>query len=123
MIFINKGEPVKIRIGGLSNFHWKTVKTNEVIELTREIGKRLGFIKIKTTEGQIGNKVVETKQIELVNDTFFKELLIIKGIGKNIINDIVSWGTKEKLIEYIKADKKLPFRNDIELKLREKYGR
>lgn len=123
MIFINKGEPVKIRIGGLSNFHWKTVKTNEVIELTREIGKRLGFIKIKTTEGQIGNQVVETKQIELVNDTFFKELLIIKGIGKNIINDIVSWGTKEKLIEYIKADKKLPFRNDIELKLREKYGR
>jgi len=129
MNFINQGEPVKIRIGGLNeDFTWQTIKTGEIIELSRAQGKALNFQKLKTTEGQIGDKVVETKQIEVPedytpDDLFFKELKAINGIGKKTAEDIVEWGTKEKLIESIKQGKNLPFRDDVEEKLKREYGR
>jgi len=129
MEFINQNGPVKIRIGKSSDCYWDTIKKGEVVNLTREVGLAYGF-SIKTTEGQIGTKKVETKQIETVNDAddytpddlFFKELCKIKGIGKKTAMDIVDWGTKEKLIEVIAMRGSLPFRDDIEKLLREKYG-
>lgn len=125
MNFINKGIPVKIRIGNLNeNFSWKTIKTGEVIELTRAQGKAMEFQKVKTTEGQIGDQVVQTKQIEVdytSDDLFLKELQLINGIGKKTAQDIILWGTKEKLKEYIKNNQRLPFQDDIEEKLRRKY--
>ena len=133
MKFINNGEPIKIRIGNLNRCYWNTVKHGEIIDLSLARGSALGLTLI-TTKGQIGDKVVETKQIETVtgtvegtddytpDDLFFKELKAINGIGKKTAEDIVDWGTKEKLIEAIKKEEKLPFRDDIELKLREHYG-
>lgn len=124
MEFINRGGPVKIRIGGIRNCHWATIKKGETVDLPARAGLSYGF-SVKTTEGKIGNKVVETKQIDTVNDTddFFKELTKIKGIGKKTARDIVDWGTKEKLIEVIAMRGSLPFRDDIEKLLVENYGK
>jgi len=120
MKFINKGDPIKIRIGESSECYWKTIKTGETIDLSQAHGLRLGLTKLETTKGQINNKIVETKQIESP-DKFLKELQSINGIGKKTAEDIVSWGTKEKLCEYIEKAKKLPFRDDIETRLIARY--
>ena len=126
MKFINKGEPIKIRIGKFPyECYWRTVKTNEIVDLSTEQGKILGLTKLKTTEGQLGPEKVETKQIDnyTSDDLFFKELTKINGIGPKIAKDIVIWGTKEKLIETIKLGGDLPFRDDVEEKLNRRYGK
>jgi len=145
MKFINNGIPIKIRIGNLVNCVWKTLENGETIDLPENIGFKLKLKKVtgnqelpKVTEGQIGDKVVETKQIETdkttdkqtdgvledytPDDTFFKELKSIKGIGKKTAEDIVTWGTKEKLLEQINLKADLPFRDDIVRLLRKQYG-
>ena len=119
MEFINKNGPVKIRIGEPENCYWAKIRKNERIELSPDHGKALGLTQIRTTEGQIGNKKVETKQID--ND-FLKELCKLKGIGKKTAEDIVNWGTREKLIDVIATRGSLPFRDDIEKLLEESYG-
>jgi len=131
MEFINLGKPIKIRIGEVSNCYWTTLRTGERIDLSAELGLHYG-LSVKTTEGKINNQVVETKQIDIFDEaaktfpkakTFLEELFEIKGIGKNTAKDIVNWGTKEKLIEVIALGGSLPFRNDIEIKLRKVYGK
>ncbi len=130
MKFINKGEPIQIRIGDSVNCYWITLKKNELIDLPKKQGKKLGLVKLKTTEGQIGDEIVETKQIETdkltdnytPDDLYFKELINIRGIGSKTAEDIVTWGTKEKLIEYIQKGENLPFRDDVEEKLKREYG-
>ena len=134
MKFINLGEPIKIRRGKLKNCYWITVRKNEIVKLSQRVGKEYGLKELKTTTGQIGDKKVETKQIDISpdistdigpytpDDLFFKELTKIKGIGAKTAKDIIAWGTKEKLIEVISKKEKLPFRDDVELKLRKKYG-
>ena len=130
MKFINLGEPIKIRRGKLKNCYWITVRKNEIVKLSQRVGKEYGLKELKTTTGQIGDKKVETKQISVPqksvqytpDDLFFKELIKIKGIGVKTAKDIVVWGTKEKLIEAISLNAELPFRDDVELKLRKKYG-
>ena len=128
--FVNNGEPIKIRIGKRGDCHWNTIRKNEIVELSLKKGNSFGFEKLKTTEGQLGPKKVETKQIETdkqtddytADDLFFKELTKINGIGAKTAKDIVVWGTKEKLIEQINLKAELPFRDDIVEKLRRKYG-
>ena len=128
MRFINEGEAFKIRMGKLNDFYWKTVKKGEVVKLPDEIGKRIESLKeFKTTEGQINSKKVETKQIDVLkdytpDDEFLRELKFIKGIGKKTALDIVTWGTKEKLIQEIENKKRIPFRDDVSKLLEEKYG-
>lgn len=125
MKFINKGEPIKIRIGEPGECYWTTLKRNEVVELAREQGLILGLEEVKTTEGKLGDLSVQTKQIETVNETddFFKELCSIKGIGKKTAKDVIRYSpTKEILIEKIKTRDGLPFRDDVEIKLRDAYG-
>lgn len=123
MKFINKGEPIKIRIGKSGNCYWITLKKNELIDLPKKQGKRFGLVKLKTTEGQLGPEKVETKQLEnyTPDDLFYEELIKIEGIGWKTAEDIVTWGTKEKLIEYIQKGESLPFRDDVEEKLKRKY--
>ncbi len=128
MKFINRGEPIKIRIGKLANCYWIALKTGEEIDLPRKQGRRNNLEKIKTTEGQLGSEKVETKQIEKLadnytaDDEFFKELTKIKGVGVKTAKDIVVWGTKEKLIESISKKAELPFRDDVVKLLEKKYG-
>lgn len=128
--FVNNGETVKARIGFI-NCYWKTVYPGNIIDLPEKYGKALGLTELKTTEGKIANKVVETKQISVPekvvqytpDDLFFKELIKIKGIGNKTAEDIVTWGTKEKLIEHISKKLRIPFRDDHAKLLEEKYGR
>jgi len=129
MEFINKGSPIKIRIGELKGCHWATINKGQVVDLPRESGISYGF-SVKTTEGQLGNQVVETKQIETDNKTdksFFKELIKIKGIGRKTADDIIKiFPVREELIKKIRSstDKNaLPIRDDIEELLKEIYGR
>lgn len=126
MRFINKGEPLKIRLGTLrEGYSWFTLEHGESRDLPEEIGKAYKLEEVKSTEGTIGETKVETKQIEdqyTPDDLFFKELKSIKGIGQKTAKDIVTWGTREKLVEYIKEKKELPFRDDVVRILGEKYG-
>jgi len=128
MEFINKGSPIKIRIGELKGCHWATINKGQVVDLPRESGISYGF-SVKTTEGELGNIKVETKQIETVRVTresilnFYDELKAIKGIGKKTAEDIAAMYTREKLTDMIKSGAKIPVRDDIEKLLREKYGR
>ena len=125
MRFKNNGESVKLRKGNLKGYFWITVRHGEIVDLPEIIGKRDGFEKVtksiqKVTEGKIGKTKVETKQFESTD--FKKELIRIKGIGSKTASDIIKIYTKERLIKDIQLNKKLPFRDDVEEKLKEKYG-
>ena len=139
MKFINEGKNVQVRIPkGPNRYNWLGVRTGEEVDLPESIGNSYGFKKVlikdqlspnqvKTTEGKIGDVKVETKQIEIeefeLEHDFFKELTKIKGIGAKTAKDIINvFSDEEKLKNAIKNYDKLPFRNDIENKLREEYG-
>ena len=119
MKFVNEGEPTQVRQDeGIGRFRWRILKTGETIDLPLLVGKAYGF-KVKSTEGKLGEKKVETKQIEDTQDIFFEELKKIKGIGKQTAKDIVGiFKTKEQLLFHIGHDDELPVRNDIEKLLR-----
>ena len=131
MLFTNESGQVKIRIGEPDECYWKTIKKGESVELSAEMGLHYGF-SIKTTEGQIGDKIVETKQIEQVKqaldnvftpDDFFKELCSIKGIGKKTAEDIIQiFPNSEHLKNTIHKNEKLPFRDDVSKTLVDIYG-
>lgn len=135
MKFINQGKDnIKVRTGKRFKSVWITVRKGETIDLPESKGKRYGFEKVsdsnqklpKVTEGKIGDKKVETKQIESKKKDkeadFYNELIKIKGIAFKTAEDIIYWGIKEDLIEAIKLKEHLPFRNDVAKKLKRKYG-
>ena len=128
MKFKNNGESVQVRIKEKSLFggegcRWTCVKKGEIVDLPESVGLANGFEKVTVTEGKIGKTKVETKQIDYTpDDLFLKELIAINGIGEKTAEDIVTWGTKEKLIEVIELRGKLPFRDDIAKLLEGKYG-
>lgn len=136
MKFKNKGKGVQVRLKEKSGYRWELVWPGEIIDLPEEIGLRHGFKKVsdlpdskskpKVTEGKIGSKKVETKQIEKRKDKtvdFYNELIKINGIGFQTAEDIIVIFSKKSLIKAISNKEKLPFRDDIEKKLRRKYGR
>ena len=126
MKFINKGGPIKIRIGEPSGCYWKTLKNNEVIDLDidPDYGRKLKLTELKTTEGKLGDQVVQTKQIESPKITdFYDELIKIKGIGKKTAQDIIKvFPIKQSLIDAVGDKSSLPFRDDVEKILRRKYA-
>ncbi len=120
MEFTNNGGPVKVRIGEPSDCYWSTIQNGESIDLPRSVGLALGLT-IKTTEGKLGDRTVQTKQIEAPD--WFKELCSIDGIGKKTAEDIILiFPDREYLKNKIQNNEKLPVRDDTEAKLREKYG-
>ena len=113
MLFKNNGNAIKLRVGNLNAFIWKTIKSGEVIDLEENLGLKLKFEvvnnKKKTIPIEINKVKAETKVMDYTpDDKFFKELQKIKGIGNKTAEDIVTWGTKEKLKEYVKKKKDLP---------------
>lgn len=128
MIFINRGDPIQVRIEEKNGYRWECVRKDETIDLPEEIGLIHGFELIKTTKGIIGTETVETKQIESIQKSnqdgeFLKELIKIKGIGKEYANDIIiAFPNEECLRKAIKENKELQFRKDINKILREIYG-
>ena len=83
----------------------------KLYEIVDEMRKRLDKI-----EKQVGTQKIDK--------SFEKELREIKGVGKKTAKDIVnSYPTREQLKKAIKQGEHLPFRNDIEKKLKWKYSR
>jgi len=127
MKFVNKGEPVQIRLKDKEGrYMWICAKTNGVVDLPEEIGRAYKFDELKVTEGKIGEEKVETKQIEsdFKKDPYRERLQNIKGIGKKTVEDIIKvYPSEEELINAISENKKLPFRDDVESKLKGEYGR
>ena len=128
MEFINEGKPIQVRQDdGPGRFKWKLLKTGETIELPEDIGLRYGLKKMKATEGQIGQTKVETKQIDHSKnqndeESYSKKLNDINGIGKKTAKDIIKvFPNEERLKEAISHDDELPFRDDVEEKLRREY--
>jgi len=127
MKFLNKGEALQVRQNeGSGRYKWILLKPGETIDLPEDSGVSYGFEKV--TEEKIEKKKVETKQLEKKNigtfdKDFLKELEEINGIGKKTAKDIYKvFRNKQKLKESISHDDELPFRDDIEIKLRQKYG-
>jgi len=127
MNFINiKSTKIMIRRGEPGKYYWVTLQPGETIDLPEEEGIKNNLSKINVLNSAIGPTVVETKQFAdsyTPDDLFFKDLKKINGIGASTAQDIVNWGTKEKLLEYIQKGESLPFRDDIEEKLRKEYGK
>ena len=130
MKFINEGKDVQVRIPeGPNRYRWSGIRTGKEVDLPESIGlvygfKKVGDVKLKVTEGKIGKIKVETKQIDIDKNTddYSKKLNDIGGIGKKTAKDIIKvFPTEEKLKEAIEHDDELPFRDDIEKKLREEY--
>jgi len=126
MKFINKGETTQVRIEVNGEYQWVLLKTGREIDIPEQQGINYGFEKVtnsiqKVTEGKIGEIKVETKQFN--ESDFFNELKNINGVGKKTAKDIIKiFPTKEELIKEIATGNYLPFRDDVELKLRKKYG-
>ncbi len=139
MKFINNGPDVQVRIReGTNRYRWDCVRTGETRDFPESVGLANGLKKVtdvtseskqvlpKVTEGNIGKVKVETKQIEdfskIKVPEFEKELTKINGIGAKTAWDITKvFPTEKKLREAISHDDELPFRDDIEKKLRDKY--
>jgi len=133
MKFINERESTQVRESDGSGYKWNHLKKGEEIDLPEKVGQRHKFKRVTNqlpishqlvTEGKIGEKKVETKQFELGprEGSFYKELIEIQGIGQSTAEDIISIFTRKQLIKAITRKQKLPFRDDIEKKLRRKYG-
>ena len=135
MEFINNGEARQVRVSeGYNKFRWNCIRKGETVDLPESVGSAYGFTKVtgeveqvKATESKIGKTPVETKQISVPeevpgDDDFLKKLIAIKGIGQFTAEDIIRvYGTEEALIEGLKVKGSLPFRNDVEEKLRKEY--
>ena len=127
MKFVNNGPHRRIHIGPSEKRRRIGMNRGQVLDLPEEVGKMFNLDRV--TEGRIGETKVETKQFEKLeknytpDDLFYDELRKIKVIGPKTAEDIVEWGTKEKLIEAIKLKVHLPFRDDVAKKLRRKYGK
>ena len=120
MIFINKNDPIQIRIDEEYGHRWECVYTNGIIDLPKEVGIANNLTKMETTKGSIGKVIVETKQI----DDFYEELCLINGIGVKTAKDIIKiFPEREGLKQTIKTNEPLPFRDDVEQKLKTKYGK
>ncbi len=125
MRFVNSGPNRRITLGP-SEKRWRVgLQTGQEIDLPRDVGERLGLDEV--TEGKIGETKVETKQfepnpVEKKNEDFQKKLRDIDGIGQKTAEDIMEvYSTEEEIIKAIKSKEHLPFRDDVERKLRRKY--
>lgn len=104
----------------------KAMSMEEMMPYVKEAIVNLS-LEIDTINQKINNIINVTNNTNIINNTegdesFYKELIDIKGIGKETADDIVSvYSTKESLIKDLKNKKKLPFRNDVIKLLEKKY--
>ena len=79
------------------------------------------YAPVELIKGEIIDKEIEEDKYT-ADDKFYKELIKINGIGPKTAKDIIVWGTKEKLIEQIKLNAEMPFRDDIVELLCQRYA-
>lgn len=96
------------QVGSAKRIRTTIVKLYDIMD---EMRKR-----IDNLEKQVGTQEIDRN--------FEKRLTEIQGIGKKTAKDIVNkYPTEETLREAIKTGEHLPFRNDIEKKLKWKFSR
>jgi len=96
------------QVGSAKRIKQTFVKIYEIVE------------ELKTRIDKLEKKVGEQEQ----DPQFKKRLTEIKGIGKKTAQDILNvYPTEQSLKEAIKQGEHLPFRNDIEKKLKWKYSK
>jgi hypothetical protein len=67
--------------------------------------------------------IVEKGSNKQVDSNFLNELIALKGVGKISAENIVKiYPTRDSLVNEIKVNKYLPFRKDICLVLKARYG-
>jgi len=116
------GKPVRVRyIKPNQECLWKTIKPDEVIDLPEEYGFNLGLEPYKEELEKPKPEPKETKPKK--HKLSLKELMKIKGIGEKTAKDIITaYPCKEDLVEAIKQNKELPFRDDVVKKLIKRYS-
>lgn len=125
MLFINNtGKTVVVRIKRDNLYDWINVNEGEKIDLSESYGLNLGFEVFKgENEKKEDNADVEEISEQEKKKEYKEELKEIKGVGDKIAEDIIKiFPTKEKLIEAVRANKKIPVRDDIEKKIKKRYG-
>ena len=115
-------KPMRVRIGPSEKCIFKSLIPGEVYDLPEGIIKSRDLIRVtempKTTEGKIGKKKVETKQID---SSYEKLLRKIKGIGIKTVKDILKvFPSKESMKRAVEHEESMPFDDDVEKKLRSK---
>ncbi|MFW6172932.1 MAG: hypothetical protein ACOC5T_04235 [Elusimicrobiota bacterium] len=122
MLFKNTNQTKKVRLDEKEGYKWIYVEKGQTIDLPPQIGRGYGFEetepeeKPKSKEGSHGKKKISTKM-------FKKKIKEIKGIGEKTSEDICKVFSNEKeLKDAIKDNKHLPFRNDIEEKLKKEFS-
>lgn len=79
------------------------------------------YPEIKDVFNSILDKLGEPTEIK-PDQEFLKELISLKGIGKSYAEDIIRvYPVKSLLVNYIKSNKILPFREDINKLLKSVY--
>lgn len=125
MLFINNtGKTVVVRIKRDNLYDWINVNEGEKIDLSESYGLNLGFEVFKgENEKKEDNADVEEISEQEKKKEYKEELKEIKGVGDRTAEDIIKiFPTKEKLIEAVRANKKIPVRDDIEKKIKKRYG-
>lgn len=126
MKFINNtGKKVIARIKQGNFYDWITINEGEKIDLPESYGFGLGLEIFKgENEKNEDEKDVEEISEQEKKKEYINELKEIKGVGDKTAEDIIKiFPTKEKLIETVRANKKIPVRDDIEKKIKKKFGR
>lgn len=110
-------------LGGLLLGHLKNYE--KILSANTKIANLISQIEILKAEfSMIKDKINKCKYCNKLSiDVFFKqEIINIKGIGIKIADDIVSvYPTKEMLKNAVANNEKLPFPDNVEKILREKY--
>lgn len=135
MEFINDtGKKVVARIKKGNFYDWVTIKEGDKIDLPKSYGINLGLTvfgepreKEEEEDSKDVKEIFEQKEEPAETEPAFEEgyeeeLKEIKGVGDKIASDIIRvFPTKEKLVEAVRSGLRIPVRDDIEDKIKEKY--
>jgi len=113
-----KSEQAGIRVKRQGAVYFNYTFKTDAIEMPLEHAEYL----IKNPNFTIEGKKIK-KKVEEVRTSYKDELLSITGIGSKIAKDImIIYPTKDKLLKAISLDEDIPLEDDVEKKLKIKYG-
>lgn len=125
MLFVNNtGGKVKLRLGEHKSHYWKTLREGEEIDLLEAVGNKLNLSVVEVKKDpKIEEKPKKQKSTPKrkpePNKDYEENLRNINGIGPKTVQDIMKvYKTPKELIRAIDRGEKLPFRDDVVIKLK-----
>jgi len=146
MKFINKtNKNIRVRVNSTetnSGFKWVDVYPDNSIKLGKSTGLAYGLTPVSEVDTHAKRQRSSPEQStnarheeiarepdnsqdteEQSKEHFFENVKAIKGIGEKTAQDIINaFDTEHDLQEAIEQGKHLPFRNDVEKKLKKHYS-